>query len=53
MIQQFRKMRDQKGAALVEYVLIAALIAVVVVGILGTVGRAAQTKLNTVATSLR
>ena len=31
LIRQLRKMRDQKGAALIEYILIAALIAVVVV----------------------
>jgi pilus assembly protein Flp/PilA len=44
--------RDQSGATAIEYGLIAALIAVVIIGALTTVGTNLSTTLNSVATSL-
>jgi pilus assembly protein Flp/PilA len=44
--------RDESGATAIEYGLIAALIAVVIIGVLSTIGTNLSTKLNTVATNL-
>ena len=44
--------RDESGATAIEYGLIAALIAVVIISALTTVGTNLSTKLNAVATSL-
>lgn len=44
--------RDKSGATAIEYGLIAALIAVVIIGTLQAIGTSLSTKLNTVATSL-
>jgi len=43
---------DQSGATAIEYGLIAALIAVVIIGVLKNIGTNLSTKLNTVGTSL-
>jgi pilus assembly protein Flp/PilA len=47
-----RFVRDESGATAIEYWLIAALIAVVIIGTLQAIGTNLSTKLNTVATSL-
>jgi pilus assembly protein Flp/PilA len=47
-----RFVRDESGATAIEYGLIAALIAVVIIGTLQAVGTNLSSKLNTVATSL-
>jgi pilus assembly protein Flp/PilA len=47
-----RFVRDDSGATAIEYGLIAALIAVVIIGTLTTIGTNLSTKLNSVATSL-
>ncbi len=47
-----RFLSDESGATAIEYGLIAALIAVVLVGTLRTVGADIKNTLNTVATSL-
>jgi pilus assembly protein Flp/PilA len=47
-----RFVRDESGATAIEYGLIAALIAVVIIGTLQTIGTNLSTKLNSVATSL-
>jgi pilus assembly protein Flp/PilA len=47
-----RFVRDESGATAIEYGLIAALIAVVIIGTLQAIGTNLSTKLNTVATSL-
>ena len=47
-----RFLRDTAGATAIEYGLIAALIAVVVIGTLTAIGTNLSTQLNTVATSL-
>ena len=44
--------RDESAATAIEYGLIAALIAVVIIGVLKSVGTNLSTKLGTVATSL-
>jgi pilus assembly protein Flp/PilA len=44
---------DDNGATAIEYGLIAALIAVVVIGALTTIGTNLDTKFNAVATALR
>jgi pilus assembly protein Flp/PilA len=43
---------DESGATAIEYGLIAALIAVVIIGTLSTIGTNLNTKLNAVATNL-
>jgi pilus assembly protein Flp/PilA len=48
-----RFIRDESGATAIEYGLIAALIAVVIITGLTTVGTNLNAKLNSVATSLR
>jgi pilus assembly protein Flp/PilA len=54
MINLFsRFVRDESGATAIEYGLIAALIAVVIITGLTQVGTALNTKLNSVVTSLR
>jgi pilus assembly protein Flp/PilA len=47
-----RLLADRSGATAIEYGLIAALIAVVIIGVLTTVGTNLSTKFNTVATAL-
>jgi pilus assembly protein Flp/PilA len=48
-----RFLRDESGATAIEYGLIAALIAVVIITALTTVGTNLNTKLGAVATGLR
>jgi pilus assembly protein Flp/PilA len=48
-----RFVRDESGATAIEYGLIAALIAVVIITGLTAVGTSLNTKLNSIATSLR
>ncbi len=48
-----RFVRDESGATAIEYGLIAALIAVVIIGALTTIGPSLNTKLGLVATALR
>lgn len=45
--------KNSKGATAIEYGLIAALISVVIIGVLGTIGGNLQTKFNSVATGLQ
>jgi pilus assembly protein Flp/PilA len=53
MIQMFRaKAKDQKGATMVEYALMLALIAAVCVGVVTTIGTGANSKFGFVNTSL-
>jgi len=47
-----RLMRDNDGATAIEYGLIAALIAVVIIGVLTTVGTNLSTNFQSVATAL-
>jgi pilus assembly protein Flp/PilA len=47
-----RFVRDESGATAIEYGLIAALIAVVIIGTLTAIGTSLSTKFNSVATSL-
>jgi pilus assembly protein Flp/PilA len=47
-----RFVRDDSGATAIEYGLIAALIAVVIIGTLTAIGTNLSTKFNSVATSL-
>jgi pilus assembly protein Flp/PilA len=47
-----RFVRDDSGATAIEYGLIAALIAVVIIGTLTAIGTSLSTKLGSVATSL-
>ena len=47
-----RLLKEENGQGLVEYVLIIALIAVVVIGILTSIGGKARNQLNTVDQSL-
>ncbi len=51
LITQF--MRDESGATAIEYGLIAALIAVVLIGILGTLGKNLSGTMNTVAAAVK
>ena len=54
MTSMFKKfIADQSGATAIEYGLIAALIAVVIIGALTTVGSNLNTNFTSVATSLR
>jgi len=46
-------MRDESGATAIEYGLIAALISVVIIGVLATIGTNLSTKFNQVATQLQ
>lgn len=48
-----RFVRDESGATAIEYGLIAALIAVVIITVLGTVGTNLSTKFNSIATGLK
>jgi pilus assembly protein Flp/PilA len=48
-----RFVRDESGATAIEYGLIAALIAVVVITALTSIGTALSTQFNTIATSIR
>ena len=50
-IRQF--LADESGATAIEYGLIAALIAVVVITVLGTIGTRLSTKFTTISTALR
>jgi pilus assembly protein Flp/PilA len=47
-----RKAKDQKGATMVEYALMVALIAVVAVSAVTVIGTSAKAKFNSVVTSL-
>ncbi len=51
MLKNF--LRNEDGATAIEYGLIAALIAVVVVGALTTIGTSLNTSFTSIATSLR
>ncbi|HWF65386.1 MAG TPA: Flp family type IVb pilin [Rhizomicrobium sp.] len=54
MIAMFKKfLANEDGATAIEYGLIAALISVVIIGVLTTVGSNLNTKFGSVATSLR
>ena len=46
-------LKDESGATAIEYGLIAALIAVVLITVLGTVGTSLSTSFNSIATGLR
>jgi len=48
-----RFVHDESGATAIEYGLIAALIAVVIIGALTSIGSNLNTKFNSVATALR
>ena len=48
-----RFLKDESGATAIEYGLIAALIAVVIIGALGLVGTNLSTKFNTIAGSIK
>lgn len=48
-----RFLKDESGATAIEYGLIAALIAVVIIGAVGLVGTKLQTTFNSVATSVK
>ena len=50
LINKFRK--DKNGATAIEYGLIAALIAVVLITALGTLGNTMSTKFNSVSTTI-
>ena len=45
--------RNESGATAIEYGLIAALISVVIIGVLATVGQNLSAKFNTIATQLQ
>ena len=47
-----RFLKDEEGVTMIEYGLIAALIAVVVIGVLTTLGTNLNTKFNSVATAV-
>lgn len=49
---QLRLHRDDKGASLVEYALLVALIAVVCIAAIALIGNSASTKLSTVGNSI-
>jgi pilus assembly protein Flp/PilA len=51
MLRRF--VRDESGATAIEYGLIAALIAVVIIGAVTAVGTNLSTQFNTVATTLK
>jgi pilus assembly protein Flp/PilA len=44
---------DESGATAIEYGLIAALISVVIIGVLSTIGTSLKTKFNQIATQLQ
>ena len=48
-----RFVKDESGATAIEYGLIAALISVVIIGVLSTIGTNLNTKFNTIATKLQ
>ncbi len=48
-----RFVRDDSGATAIEYGLIAALIAVVIIGVLTTIGTGLSAKFNSIATKLQ
>ena len=45
--------KDESGATAIEYGLIAALISVVIIGVLSTIGTRLQSKFNEIATQLQ
>ena len=47
-----RYAKDESGATAIEYGLIAALISVVIIGVLSTIGTKLTAKFNTIATEL-
>ena len=49
LVNRFAK--DESGATAIEYGLIAALISVVIIGVLSTIGTSLSTKFNEIATS--
>ena len=49
---QLRLSRDEKGASLVEYALLVALIAVVCIAAIALIGNSAESKLSTVGDSI-
>jgi pilus assembly protein Flp/PilA len=51
LIRRFAK--DESGATAIEYGLIAALISVVIIGVLSTIGTRLNTKFNAIATQLQ
>lgn len=52
-MKHMMKRRTQKGVTMIEYALIAALIAVAAVVVLGTIGNDINTKFGTVSNSLK
>lgn len=51
IVNRFAK--DESGATAIEYGLIAALISVVIIGVLSTIGENLTTKFNQIATELQ
>ena len=51
IVNRFAK--DESGATAIEYGLIAALISVVIIGVLSTIGTRLSTKFNQIATQLQ
>lgn len=51
IVNRFAK--DESGATAIEYGLIAALISVVIIGVLSTIGTRLSTKFNEIATQLQ
>jgi pilus assembly protein Flp/PilA len=51
LIRRFAQ--DESGATAIEYGLIAALISVVIIGVLSTIGTRLDTKFNAIATQLQ
>ena len=51
LIRRFAQ--DESGATAIEYGLIAALISVVIIGVLSTIGTRLNTKFNEIATQLQ
>ncbi len=48
-----RFVKDESGATAIEYGLIAALISVVIIGVLATIGTSLNAKFNAIATKLQ
>jgi pilus assembly protein Flp/PilA len=53
MRKLWKMLKGKKGQSLVEYALILALVAIVVIAALTTLGRSASNKMNEVATTLQ
>lgn len=53
MSTMLRMLKDESGATAIEYGLIAALISVVIIGVLTSIGTSLTTKFQAVATALK